>query len=212
MRSQDTFRRALAGVALLAMIGAGASAWRSWTPRGGCGGCGADWKTRTHLSPDFNASMVRLYAISDAPRISDSEAQEMLATLDDHIERLPHEFTAGEMSPEEESATIAASYVYATLGERLRFGGVSDAAFGMFGDRVVRGLGSRNPRERTLAIQAACYGRLVADPGVRGRVERLRADASEAVAAQAERQLAHFDRIAAMEQEGRWREPPPSWR
>ncbi|MBL0920888.1 MAG: hypothetical protein IBJ10_02030 [Phycisphaerales bacterium] len=76
---------------------------------------------------------------------------------------------------------------------------------------MLAGLESNNPRERLVAIAAACYGRLVVEPDVRAKIVALQSDDMKMVREQAVRQLAHYDKIAALEKQGVWREPKPPW-
>lgn len=148
---------------------------------------------------------------SAGARVSDEDVQLALDTLNAHAPNLPVDYFIG-MSAEEEEASLATGRIYASLELRLRHGGISKEARGRVIERVVAGLHSNNPRERMMAIAAACYGRLVADAEVRAKVVALESDEVRMVREQAVRQLAHYDKIAALEKAGQWSEPKPPWR
>jgi len=164
------------------------------------------WTPRAHLSDEFNASMMTLSAIAGRERISDADAEFLLSIMDWKIERLPSQLDDATLTPDQEEAMWAIGDGYAIAGERLRFGGVTAESRERLAARVVAGLDSDNPHERLLSIAMVCYGRLVAEDTVRRRVLELQSDQDEAVRSQAIRQLAHYDKIASLEQTGRWKE------
>lgn len=211
----ESSRRVWAKVVGAWSIGALAlAAMTAWRAAGGagCGECGShEWKPRERLSASFNASMARLHDLSTRRRLSDEDAAIVLRMLDRHAPDLPARHTPGEVSAAAEEAGHAVGYAYAIMSRRLREGGITDTTRAAFAARAVAGLDSANPRERLIAVSAACSGGLITDEAVRNRVEALQSDENESVRTQASRQLAHYDKIAAREHEAsRGRGAPPS--
>ncbi len=71
-------------------------------------------------------------------------------------------------------------------------------------------LGRDNPKIRMGAVSSVVYARLVVDPAVRSRLERMsETETDRGVADNIRRQLAHFDTVERLRAEGKYVEPPP---
>lgn len=206
-------QRLVAACVIVAILAAGVTAWRVFDPPRRASPL--EWRPQPHLSESFNASMEDLWAALNSKALSEEDAGFALALLDRHRPDLPEHPVGGigERTPAEEEARYAVCDVYVLMGERLRFGGISEETRLKFAARLIAALDSTKYNELMVAIQQCCYGRLVADDAVRQRVVELQSHENEAIRSQAVRQLAHYDKIADLERRGRWRERPPNrWR
>ncbi|MBL0920890.1 MAG: hypothetical protein IBJ10_02040 [Phycisphaerales bacterium] len=205
-------QRLAAACVVVATLVAALTAWRAFRPVRHV--APFEWRSMPHLSEEFNASMTELIDVAFSRQLSDERAEFVMTLLDRHLPALPERPVGSERTPDDEEATFAVGYAYDIMGERLRFGGISEETRLKFSERLVAGLDSTKYEELMSAIQQCCYSKLVADEAVRQRVIRLQSHADKMICSQAVRQLAHYDKIADLERRGRWpRERPPAyWR
>lgn len=197
-------------VLALALAAATVAALTYRTSYPGCGGCDT-FSPDPRLSPEINEEL--RYLKTELIRRA-VWSEEDVARLGGILARgLPPRPPIG--SPEADwepyvGPNMVHGLVRSAISEKLRRSTkLTQPVRERLGSLLLATLDDPDPKSRTGAVQAVVYARLVTDPEIRTRVEKMMNDPDQQVASNATRQLAAFDEFERLRALGRYKEPPP---